>query len=669
MANGPSVDGVLPPSEPTPELVQSTEKSATPAADKSVRTWKLLLTAAGFFAYTLYIGWCSLLLLTLPSQEDMSGLVMTGLASCALAGFATLGIGALVFMHIAKTKATPRAKQIALIKLIVVVIPALLLSAYTPYAITREPALILNITSPATAAELIAPIPVTFNAQQAVDTLAVRGFRPVKYRWDVNGDKQFDQETFDPTLIVNFDREGIYTVTVGIVGADNTQRTASRRLIINNAVFAVTPSPAIIDSPAVFDISNLFPTASTVRLVQWDFDGDGQNDSEGPELQQSYTYLRTGTFNAVVKVQLTNNTQTSYTRTVSVQEPPELPFPVTVETQPKMLIGSAPFSALFEVKTEEPIFNVEWNFGNGQRSEGLRATQTFRSNGTYAVQARVRSQSGVIANVTTLVKVVDRLDVPDLRYDGSPLPVGNKITGEVPLTLDLTPTTTKPFITFSWEAPDATEIGSTDTRLQAIYRRPGTYTVTLIGQDLDNHVLRQPITVEVKPASSLVTFRMEPESGVAPLTVKFDASESTIPGQDITGFIWNFGDGSPDELIGAVAQHTYTRPGNYVVSVTARTTTGSERSDTKTISVRAPTMQARILASRLTGQSPLTVVFSGAGSTGNPTSYLWNFGDGTENDGVETTHTFTQPGNYNVLLTTTDGSGKTSSTTVTINVQ
>jgi len=46
-------------------------------------------------------------------------------------------------------------------------------------------------------------------------------------------------------------------------------------------------------------------------------------------------------------------------------------------------------------------------------------------------------------------------------------------------------------------------------------------------------------------------------------------------------------------------------------------------------------------------------------STGAPTSWLWDFGDGINSKhAMNATHTFTKPGTYNVILnvTNTDGS-------------
>jgi carboxypeptidase T len=48
--------------------------------------------------------------------------------------------------------------------------------------------------------------------------------------------------------------------------------------------------------------------------------------------------------------------------------------------------------------------------------------------------------------------------------------------------------------------------------------------------------------------------------------------------------------------------------------------------------------------------------FNGAGSSGNVTSYQWNFGDGTSGSGATTSHAYAAAGSFNVTLTVSDGS-------------
>lgn len=68
------------------------------------------------------------------------------------------------------------------------------------------------------------------------------------------------------------------------------------------------------------------------------------------------------------------------------------------------------------------------------------------------------------------------------------------------------------------------------------------------------------------------------------------------------------------------------------------------------------------------GPAPLTVTFDGSGSYGLegsiPTTWHWDFGDGSTGTGTVVTHTFTIPGTKVVTLTVTDQFGNTDQTTV-----
>ena len=57
-----------------------------------------------------------------------------------------------------------------------------------------------------------------------------------------------------------------------------------------------------------------------------------------------------------------------------------------------------------------------------------------------------------------------------------------------------------------------------------------------------------------------------------------------------------------------------------------------------------------------TGTAPLQVAFTDL-STGSPTSWLWDFGDGSTSDEQGPTHTYTTAGTYTVSLTATNGGG------------
>ncbi|NNF01953.1 MAG: PKD domain-containing protein [Bacteroidia bacterium] len=133
-------------------------------------------------------------------------------------------------------------------------------------------------------------------------------------------------------------------------------------------------------------------------------------------------------------------------------------------------------------------------------------------------------------------------------------------------------------------------------------------------------------------------------------TVFFTSSGSS----NINHYQWSFGDGS-----GAVGQnpvHTYSAPGAYTVCLIVSDTNQANCADTicHVVVVQGGgggSCQALYSAS-VSSANP-NVVFFNDGSTGNITSWNWDFGDGTFGSAQNPVHTYAQPGTYVVCLTIT----------------
>jgi len=118
---------------------------------------------------------------------------------------------------------------------------------------------------------------------------------------------------------------------------------------------------------------------------------------------------------------------------------------------------------------------------------------------------------------------------------------------------------------------------------------------------------------------------------------------------------WEFGDGTNSTEQNPA--HDYTNPGTYTVMLSVGNT--SCRSTTQfgshQVSVAAvPSVD--FTASPLTGMVPLTVTFNGS-ATGNPTTWDWNFGDGTTGTGQNVSHIYNAGGIYSVRLNATNSIG------------
>ena len=69
------------------------------------------------------------------------------------------------------------------------------------------------------------------------------------------------------------------------------------------------------------------------------------------------------------------------------------------------------------------------------------------------------------------------------------------------------------------------------------------------------------------------------------------------------------------------------------------------------VSTLPPTPVAAFTASDLTGEAPFAVSFDGTSSSGSPTDWVWDFGDGEFAFGnAQVTHVFDDPGTYLVTL-------------------
>lgn len=210
------------------------------------------------------------------------------------------------------------------------------------------------------------------------------------------------------------------------------------------------------------------------------------------------------------------------------------------------------------------------------------------------------------------------------------------------------------------------------------YHDPGTYTVKQCvqneyGEDWENKT--SYITVGENYGTNITAqFTADPLSGGKPLTVNF--IDQSV-GDDLNLWRWYFGDNTYTEYDtdnweyeAGGPPHTYHDPGYYDVSLMVRNAT-DEDWEVKTnyiIVYDTGPPNADWFATPESGPAPLDVAFWDT-SSGNPTDFYWDYGDGWwtqydtddimyENGG--TWHTYNCPGTYLVNLTVTNPFGSDS---------
>ena len=675
-----NVDGITPTPDEGGKKGDALSKEKKSGAISSARF--ALVTLVGV-PYALYFGWSLFLLTVLPDGSGKWDYLITYEKLIAMTfGMVLVLAGLFAVLRIGKaSKATDRVRYGGFARIALFILPGIVLSGFVPYYIAQEPGLPLNIAAPSLDVEFVAPLSISYSAEEAAAILKRRGLSVRTYKWDLSGDGNFDDETVTPQSTAYYDRQGGYNVSVQLDLSDGSTRTIKRRVVIPKAVFSYKPFIPVVDEPIVFSVAHLVPDQRNyqVREVQWDFNEDGIPDESSTSLETTHTFLRTGPQRVTVTMFNTNQTQQQYYRVLNIQNPLPNPFPITIETIPTFLESPPPFQVVFRLVTDETLQDVKWDFDDGSPEEtGDRVGHTFRRRKVYQVKAKARNKNGEISKVVKLIKIVEKLSIPDLTFEGSHSVNGSSIVTEAPVAITLTPRTIMPLVDFWWEAPKASQVTSTDMTLKAIFRDEGIYNLVLIAKDAEGRVLRMPIKLQVKPKTQFVTFAMKPAQGIAPLTVQFDASESFIPGETINGFIWTFGLKKGAQTFGdGHASHTFDTPGEYRVSLTVRTESGRSEEASKTVVVRAPFLEACFTKSRSGGiKAPVGIRFFWDCSTGRPTKVLWNFGDGAESESDSrdvpqnrfTDHVFEKPGVYSVQLTIENSSGSKSTSTQVITV-
>ncbi|MFA7681935.1 MAG: PKD domain-containing protein, partial [Candidatus Peribacteraceae bacterium] len=440
-----SIDGIAPP-PPVPLAGDNVPPELT-------KRMKRILIVMITVPYVLFVGWCIFLLAIFPNRTGaFQQLLMPGAMSCLVAALILLGGGAVAFRRILRKGIPVKVRSFGALRAIAFIAPGLILCGVVPVVITGEPPLGIDIIDPVDATELIAPLPVTFSVQKSVEILQRRGLQSLEYAWDFDGDGEENDRTVVPTTTALFDRSGAYTIAVVIYLSDGTNRVVRSRLAISQEQFSVSPQRPGVDEPVRFSVAHLVEDPEMIQEVQWDFDEDGIIDVVTDLTETAHTYLRTGKVNVTALVKFENQTQKQYARQIEIYEPQSPPFPVVLISEPENLISPAPFGTIFHIESEVPIADVIWDFGDGDKSKGMRVGHNFQRRGVYQVKARVHSEAGEIAELSKVVRVVETLKLPDLKFEGTPEVNNNyEMRGGVPVNVNILPRTTMPLIDFTWE--------------------------------------------------------------------------------------------------------------------------------------------------------------------------------------------------------------------------
>ena len=191
--------------------------------------------------------------------------------------------------------------------------------------------------------------------------------------------------------------------------------------------------------------------------------------------------------------------------------------------------------------------------------------------------------------------------------------------------------------------------GTTSTQLTG--GSAGTYTAYVVsvnsaGSSNPSNVAQFTIAAATQPVAAAFTY--SPASPTTQQNVTFVDQSTGSP----TGWQWNFGDGSTSVQRNPVK--LYGNPGTYTVTLTVSNgTSTSTVSHSIAVTRGVPATPTVVAAFDWTPPAPNrgdTVQFYDR-SAGSPTSWQWNFGDGSTSNMQNPAHAFAGAGTFSVTLT------------------
>lgn len=218
-------------------------------------------------------------------------------------------------------------------------------------------------------------------------------------------------------------------------------------------------------------------------------------------------------------------------------------------------------------------------------------------------------------------------------------------------------------VMYEWDFGDNTGADKfSGANVTHTYLNPGKYTVSLIVNDLGIPTtwwVRNTITNYITVTNTPPVVSISPVSPEVHMG-KRAYFNSTVSGNDITSYVWNFGDGNIITRTGndilSIEYNIYQNTDVYNVTLAVTNDGGTTISAPVEVIAIPPVPVADFVGNPQIGMAPLAVKFwDGTDSVMEVNAWAWDFGDGETSTVKNPLHAYADVGLYNVSLTVNNG--------------
>lgn len=443
------------------------------------------------------------------------------------------------------------------------------------------------------------------------------------YLWDFGDNTTSTLE--NPTHA--YTSAGTFTVLLTVTANTGTKGTISKTVVVNDKPIVAFAGDVLTGcSPLVVNFSDN-STADAGSTYKWSFDDNTTSTDQNPQhtfsVSKKYTIKEViitpgGCSDSLIKVEY-----------ISVVDGAVVDFTVgggCVNSSIDFTDNSSASGSTITARA--------WNFGDNASSSIQNPSHTYIASGSYSVTLTCITNLGCESSKTETVIINSK---PTIQFSAT------NVSGCIPLSTSfIDQTVASSGAVYSWDFGDGTT--GTGKNPSHLYSSNGFFTVTekveLEGGCSDSLIKVNYISV----LSSVVANFGEKNLCVSTPTLFLDSS--IVSSGTVTGWNWNFGNGSSSSLQNP--SFVYTTSGTYNVSLSVTTDKGCVNTISKFVTVDA-IPKADFKVDNLAGCVPMNVNFTDLSSTASNSIYTWNFGDGTANGTTkDISHTYFSANSFSI---------------------
>ena len=388
-------------------------------------------------------------------------------------------------------------------------------------------------------------------------------------------------------------------------------------------------------------------SSSSFEIVSWlwNFGDTHMSDNNDPD----HAFAEPGSYEVCLTIHDNHDCNDTYCQVVVVEPINQGGCEALFEYE--QLANTLTIHFINQSSSEFDIISRLWDFGDGSEGDGANPNHTYDEPGTYEVCLTIHDNHGCEDTYchAVIVEPINQ-DGCEALFEYEQL--------DNSLTIHFINQSSSEFEIISrfWDFGDGSEGDGANPN--HTYDEPGTYEVCLTIHDnhgCEDTYCHAVIVEPINPGTCEALFEYEQLANS--LTIHF-INQSSSEFEIISRF-WNFGDGSEGD--GANPNHTYDEPGTYEVCLTIHDNHGCE--DTYCHAVIVEPINQDGCEALFEYEQPansLSIHFINHSTSGHDIiSWFWTFGDGSESDDHNPSHTYNHPGTYEVCLTIHDNVGCT----------